>query len=61
MWIGAAGWIYGGIALVMGIVFAGLTLEGLRAEPPANWARRVFFASLAYLPVVFVALMLDAG
>ncbi|MGQ0505052.1 MAG: heme o synthase, partial [Myxococcaceae bacterium] len=59
--LGFAGLGYLVAAVVMGGGFLALGLYGLvRSEGPA-WARRVFFSSIAYLPALFVALMLSPG
>jgi protoheme IX farnesyltransferase len=54
--VGSVGAAYGAVAAVMGLGFAGLC--GLMAWRPGRaQARRVFFASLVYLPVVLGALV----
>jgi protoheme IX farnesyltransferase len=57
--LGEAGWIYGGVALVASLAFFMLTLTGIGADSTARWARQVFLASLVYLPVLTIALVLD--
>lgn len=48
-----------------GLVFLGLTVRGLFAEPSketdGRWARGVFFASLLYIPLLYGALFLDGA
>jgi len=56
---GAAGWLYGAAALVAGGHYLAATMRS--GADPIAWGRRVFRASLLYLPVLFIALMLDAG
>lgn len=58
-WLGHAGWIALGVALLGGLVFLALAVHwALRKDRPS--ARRFFFASLIYLPVVLGVLVLDA-
>ena len=57
--LGAAGWIYGVGALLASLAFLQVHLKGFRSAPPARWARRVFFASLVYLPALGAVLVLD--
>ncbi len=59
--LGVAGWAYLTVAGVTGAAYLLTTL--LRPAPGAEgrWAKRVFLMSLLYLPVVFAALMIDAG
>jgi protoheme IX farnesyltransferase len=63
--LGIAGIPYLVIAGIAGIVFAGLCIAGLRlGEHHAGgnrWARAVFLASLAYLPLLFAALAVDVA
>jgi len=54
-----AGWIYGTIALLTSLVYAAAALKFLRA-PDTSTARRLFFMSLIYLPIVLTALILDS-
>jgi protoheme IX farnesyltransferase len=57
---GAAGTLYLVAALTLGAVFAGLAL-GLARQGGLAWARATFHYSLAYLALIFVALVLDAA
>jgi len=61
--LGEAGLPYLLVMGVAGLGFLGLTARGLFAEPSAEgdvrWARTVFFASLAYLPLIYGALFVD--
>jgi protoheme IX farnesyltransferase len=60
--VGLAGWGYGAAAAVLSLAFAGLALGGLgRRGGSAHWARQVFLATLLYLPLVLVALLVGAG
>ena len=53
--LGMTGPGYGITALVCSGVFLGLALQGRRTLPGNRWARRLFFASMPYLVVVFAA------
>ncbi|MEW6337961.1 MAG: heme o synthase [Acidobacteriota bacterium] len=55
---GIAGWIYGGGSLVLGLFLVGfgVTLVRTPGEVPA---RRLFLASLAYLPLLLALLVAD--
>ncbi|MEM8738305.1 MAG: heme o synthase [Planctomycetota bacterium] len=59
---GDAGWWAFGVSLICGLLFLGLAIRWACAADSARkaWARRVFFASLIYLPVVLTAVMVDA-
>lgn len=56
-----AGWIYGSVALALGLGFLGMSLKGLTRNAGYTWARQFFFASLIYLPVLTVALAVDVA
>lgn len=51
--LGYSGLLYAAVALIAGLSFLWLTTAGFSAENDARWARRVFFASMPYLIVVF--------
>ena len=53
-----AGWLYLGVAVVLGAAFIALALA-LRRETTPPRARRLFSFSLAYLALLFVALAVD--
>ncbi|MBB6430869.1 heme o synthase [Algisphaera agarilytica] len=57
--LGFAGWISFSVALLSGLVFLGLSIQWAM-RPGLTSARRVFFASLIYLPVVLAVIMIDA-
>ncbi|MEM1109282.1 MAG: heme o synthase [Planctomycetota bacterium] len=57
--LGYSGWWAFGVALGLGLAFLGLSI-GWALKPDRASARRVFFASLIYLPVVLAAIMIDA-
>ncbi|MCG8556545.1 MAG: heme o synthase [Proteobacteria bacterium] len=59
--LGAAGTLYLSGAAVLGLAFFTLTLAGLWQQQSARWARRVFLASLLYLPLLFVLLAFDVA
>ncbi|WP_437651345.1 heme o synthase [Sorangium sp. So ce362] len=58
--LGVAGPVYLGAAVLLGGAFFGLGVSGLRPGTGAPWARRVFFASMVYLVLLFAALMIGA-
>ena len=60
-WLELAGPVYLVVALLLSGVYALATLQGLwRRDLSADqWGRKVFFASLMYLPLLFTVLMLD--
>ncbi|MBT8493993.1 MAG: heme o synthase [Deltaproteobacteria bacterium] len=54
-----AGEAYVAVAVVLGTVYFGYALWGvIRGEGP-RWAKRLFFMSLLYLPILFAAMVLD--
>ena len=60
--LGVAGWFYFAAALVMGGHFFYTAVAAVRSPAgDTKWSRRVFFSSIAYLPVVFAIMMADAG
>ncbi|HEY8432106.1 MAG TPA: heme o synthase [Sandaracinaceae bacterium] len=59
--LGIAGWIYLTVAAVLGVAFLVWALLGLRKEAGNRWARQLFLASLAYLPLLFAALAVDVA
>ncbi len=59
--LGVAGWLYTGIASILGAILLWYSVIGFW-EPQRNaWARRFFLYTLIYLTVLFAALVLDAG
>jgi protoheme IX farnesyltransferase len=60
IWTNAAGAAYASVAALCGVLFAALGFYGLRADAGTRWARRLFFASLPYLVVVFTAFVAAA-
>jgi len=56
--LAGAGWAYPVGAAFLGVVFAWLALR-LNAERTRDSARRLFFASLIYLPLLLLLLVLD--
>jgi len=59
--LGIAGTIYLVAAGVLGLGFFAWSLAGLRAEAGNRWARKLFLASLVYLPLLFAALAIDVA
>ncbi|MEM6954098.1 MAG: heme o synthase [Myxococcota bacterium] len=56
-----AGVFYLATALVLGVGFVGLVLQGFFRQDLEKWARQVFVASLLYLTALMAVMMLDAG
>ena len=54
-----AGWIYGAVASLLGVWFLSWSLRGFSSEAGVAWARKFFFASLVYLPVLVLGLVAD--
>jgi protoheme IX farnesyltransferase len=57
--LGSAGWLYGVVALAVSVWFLVACVRGVRTQDTIPWARGVFRASLVYLPVLYLALVLD--
>lgn len=58
---GIAGWIYLAISGLLGVGLLGLAIRGLGTATPKAWARKYFLFTLAYLTLLFAALLVDAG
>jgi heme o synthase len=58
--LGLAGRVYTGAAVVLGALFVGIALPGLKGTVSPQWPRRVFLFSLVYLTGLFAALAFDA-
>jgi len=58
--MGVGGPLYLITALVLGLVFLAFGVRGMAPNASARWARQLFFYSLAYLPLIFVALMVSS-
>ncbi len=57
--LGVAGVVYLVIALALGVAFLGAVVAGLSRGAGPRWAKRIFLLSIVYLPIVFMALVLD--
>jgi len=57
--LGVTGTPYLVAAALLGAGYFGYALLGLRRGQGTAWARRLFFASLVYLPLLFAVLVLD--
>ena len=57
--LGVAGLGYAVVAAIAGIAYLGYGLLGLVADVGPRWARRLFLASIIYLPIVFTAMVID--
>jgi len=58
---GLGGRPYIAVATVLGAIYVGWGLAGLRPRAGARWARSLFFASMPYLLALFVTLVMGAG
>jgi len=56
--VGVAGTIYGGVALVLGVAMAALAVRFNRERNDAT-ARALFFASITYLPLLWIVMVID--
>jgi len=54
-----AGVVYAAVAATLGVGFIAWGVAGFRRTASRGWARSLFFASLVYLTLLFVALILD--
>jgi len=54
-----AGLGYAVVAAVAGVAYLAYGLVGLFADVGPLWARRLFLASILYLPVIFTAMVID--
>ncbi|RMG98036.1 MAG: protoheme IX farnesyltransferase [Deltaproteobacteria bacterium] len=59
--LGVAGWLYVYGAFALGIGFMAYAFLGLDDAAGDRWARRFFFASLAYLPLLTIFLAADVA
>ncbi|MBI2336616.1 MAG: protoheme IX farnesyltransferase [Deltaproteobacteria bacterium] len=57
--LGLVGRFYFIAALILGIIFFGYTCLGIKNQGNAVWARRCFFLSIIYLPLLYAALVVD--
>jgi protoheme IX farnesyltransferase len=53
-----SGFVYGGVAAVLGIALLLLAIRFAVARTDAE-ARRLFYGSLVYLPLIFIAMIAD--
>jgi heme o synthase len=58
-WLGWTSWAYLSVALGLGAWFTSATLRPSTPATLTQWGRKVFFTSLFYLPLLFLALLLD--
>lgn len=59
LFTGTGGWLYGIVAVGTGIWFLAKSVRFLHPEGRTQTARKMFLASIVYLPVVLVALVVD--
>jgi heme o synthase len=59
VWVGWAGRNYLLVALLLGAAYTGAALRVPAEAKLASWGRRLFLVSLVYLPLLFVALLID--
>jgi protoheme IX farnesyltransferase len=57
-WAGVSGWIAFGIAAVLGIGLLALSVRFAAARTDQS-ARRLFYATITYLPLLWIAMMID--
>ena len=57
--LGEASWVYGAIALAAGIYLLRPAIDFLKSERRDKSARKLFFASIFYLPILLFPLVLD--
>ena len=57
---GVAGWWFGGASIVLGLWITAAGLRFLIARTDQN-ARRAFFVSIAYLPLLLLVMVIDRG
>jgi protoheme IX farnesyltransferase len=61
--LGIAGWPYLIVAVLAGVAYTGFAVYGLRGfattANEARWAKRLFLASIAYLPAVFLTMVVN--
>lgn len=53
------GIVYFLFAVVLGVWFSYLSFNGLTKNSPTNWPRKFFLASLVYLPMLTIGLIVD--
>jgi protoheme IX farnesyltransferase len=56
---GYASWLYFIVALILGLVYIVLAIQGFFTKDDNKWAKHMFFYSLIYLTVVLFVLILD--
>jgi len=61
VWKDLAGPLYGTAAAALGLWFLVYSVIGLSSSVKPAWAKRFFFVSIAYLPLLTVALCLDVA
>ncbi len=59
VFLGITSWLYGGVAIVLGLWLTGFALKGLYTGGTVRWARSFFLGSLVYLCTLFFAIILD--
>ncbi len=57
--LGVAGVIYLAVAVIAGIPYMIYGFKGLFSDGGPKWAKRLFLASIVYLPVVFTVLVIN--
>jgi protoheme IX farnesyltransferase len=58
-WLGVTGWMYAAIALVMSLIYLGLTIDFALRPVTAKYSYRLFFFSILYLCLLFVMMFVD--
>jgi len=58
-WLKATGWIYFGVAVLLNLIYIGLTIDFVRQEVTRKRAYRLFFFSIIYLCLLFVMMFVN--
>lgn len=56
---GFTSWVYGGLCIICGLWFLGKAWVFYKASPKEASAKKLFFVSIIYLPIILLALLLD--
>lgn len=59
-WVGLAGTVYAGVALLCGLAFLVFAVMGFWRKYALRWARQIFLASVIHLSVLLITLLMGA-